>query len=410
MKNIINLLIKDIKKRAKSPWAIIIMLIIPLIMTGIFGAIFSPKKNVMPKIKMLICDKDNSAASGFFRGIMENQNMRDRFTISFVKEEEGKETLKEGKASALIIIPEGFQNNILNNIKTNFILLKNPSEQFLPQITQEFLETFSVLLSGLVTVFSEEIQILKNNENISLEKIDLTVMLPHMKKLQKKITALRKFLSPLLIKLESSVEETKDNAAKSINMFQAFLPGISIMFVLFFVEIFLRDILIEKDNGTLSRIMLTPVTSVQYITSKVLTGLIMGIFSQGLIYLSGSLLFDINWGSPLKLAAITLSSSLYIAAFFAVINALCKTKKQAENIASPVILISAALGGSMLPYNMLPDILKTLSPVTVNYWYINGMNQIMTGNDIIMPVLVLTGAGCLLMLTSFLLLPGRLNS
>jgi ABC-2 type transport system permease protein len=188
------------------------------------------------------------------------------------------------------------------------------------------------------------------------------------------------------------------------------LPAMSIMFVLFIIEIFLRDILTEKDNGTLLRIMFSSITSSQYIISKIASGCIMGTLVLLIIILIGMTIFGIIWGNFLYLLLFIIVVSFWISAFFAMLNSFFKNKNQAGAIASPVILIFAAVGGSMIPYNMLPKSIHTVSLISINFWFIKGIENINKGEFPAIHFIVLIISGLVLFALSLQLLKKRITS
>ncbi len=409
MKIIASLIKKDIKRRIKSPFAIIIMLLIPIIMTAILGSVFSSKDKALPKIKILINDIDKNIASKFLIQSFDAPKMKEMFQITIVNEEQGKKMISKGKASALLIIPKNFTENILNTKKTNLILIKNPSEQFLPQIVEEFMNTFSIIISGFVQIFSDELSIVKNLFNTSIEKISIKNISPFFEKTKIKIIKLKNYISPPLINLKQEIEQ-KGKKVSATDIFSAMLPAISIMFVLFIIEIFLRDILTEKDNGTLLRIMFSPTSSSQYIISKIASGCIMGTLVLLIIILIGMTIFGIIWGNFLYLLLFIIVVSFWISAFFAMLNSFFKNKNQAGAIASPVILIFAAVGGSMIPYNMLPKSIHTVSLISINFWFIKGIENINKGKFPAIHFIVLIISGLMLFALSLKLLKKRITS
>ncbi len=133
MRRIILVLKNDIKRRLKSPFSILILLIIPFILTGIIGTVFAPSDNKMISIKLLITDNDKELGAKVFIEAFKSPQAS-MFNLEMVEEAEGKGLIKNNKASALIIIPSDFSKNLINLNKTDLVIIKNPSEQFLPNV------------------------------------------------------------------------------------------------------------------------------------------------------------------------------------------------------------------------------------------------------------------------------------
>ena len=395
------------KRRLKAPLAILVLLFIPVMMTGIMGAIFAPRadQSQMPKIKVLITDKDKNIASKLLLGAFDTEQLKEMFEITLVDEAKGMKLISNGKASALVIIPEKFTDRLVKVEKSQFIIIKNPSEQFLPDVVEEFMNTYAVIISGFVQVFEPEIRGIDLLLNIPIEKVSITAMTPFLEASRKKIELLIKYLDPLLLQLKEEVtgkEEKKPDPG--FNIFFYILPGMSVMFLLFIIEIFLRDILTEREDGKLQRIMFAPVRTTELILARVFSGWLMGILAYLAIVVLGTLLFNISWGNWGYLFLLIAVTCFWIAAFFALLNAFFKNRNQAGALTAPIILVFSVFGGSILPVEQLPKSFNRIANFTLNHWFIQGTRQIRDGAfpTLSFGILLLTGIILFLLASIFL--------
>lgn len=372
-------------------------------MTGIIGAIFSPSENKLPKINVLVVDKDKNIASKFLLGAFDSPQLKEMFQVSIVDETEGKRLISKGNASALIVIPEKFSDRLIKAEKSEFLLIKNPSQQFLPNIVEEFMTTFSVIISGIVQVFEPEIKAVDRLLNIPLEQVSIAAMTPFLEQSKSKIVTLKNYLSPLLIQLKEEVTGKKKEEP-GLNIFSVVLPGMSIMFLLFIIEIFLRDILAEREDGKLQRMMFAPLRAMEFVFARIISGWMMGICVYLVTILLGILLFDISWGNYLYLFLFTAVTCFWIASFFALLNSFFRNRNQAGAFSAPIILVFSAFGGSILPVNQLPEAFHWISLITLNQWFIRGVDQIRSGifPSISFGVLLLSGMLLFLFASQFL--------
>jgi ABC-type multidrug transport system permease subunit len=392
----------------KAPYTIIVMLMIPIMMTGILGAIFSPSENTLPKIKVLMVDKDKNIASKLLLGSFDTPELKEMFQVTVVDETEGKKLISKGKASALIVIPEKFSDRLIKAEKSEILVVKNPSEQFLPNVVEEFMATFSVIISGLVQVFEPELKAIDTLLEVPVEQVSIAAMVPFMEKSKTKIITLKDYLSPLLIKLKEEVTKKKEKKTR-INIFGAVLPGMSIMFLLFIIELFLRDILSEREDGKLQRIMFAPTRSMEFISARIFSGWVMGILVYLVTIIAGILLFRIDWGNYLYLFIYVTVTCFWIASFFALLNAFFKNRNQAGAFVAPIIMVFSIFGGSMLPVSQLPAGLRSVSSFTLNHWFIQGVEQIRTGTFPTIPFAILLFTGILLFLLASQFLKKRIT-
>ena len=75
----------------------------------------------------------------------------------------------------------------------------------------------------------------------------------------------------------------------------------------------------------------------------------------------------------------------------------CRTRRQAQTVANTVILVLSALGGSMVPRFLMPEVLKDLGWLTPNTWALEAYSGVFwrgeSLTDVYLPVVLLTLAG-----------------
>lgn len=389
MNKIVNIFKKDFKRRVRSPWGIVILLVIPIIMTSMFGAVFGGGSSKNIKIKIFIEDRDNTFFSNLIVKIFDSPDVKKFIEAKTVKDGTGEDMIREKKASALLIIPVKFSQNFFDGKKSEFVLIKNPAEQFFPPVIEDLSSMMTKLLSAVLQVFSDElkqISMFMKNRSQGIEKFKLEKIFSGS---YDKIKKVSKFIFPPLISFKSINVNKKTKEASGLNIFSMLLPPISVMFLMFIIEIFLRDILQEKEDGTMQRILYSPVKSSTYIVAKILSGWIMGILMFFILVVFGMVFFGINWGNYLFLLLLVVITAFAISSFFAFINSIFRDKKQASSITAPLILIMSAAGGSMVPYSLLPPFVKKFSFLSINFWFMDGSNKVLSSKFPLMGIIVL---------------------
>jgi len=91
------------------------------------------------------------------------------------------------------------------------------------------------------------------------------------------MVAARAYLDPLLIRLRA--EETRAAGARTrftrTDLFSIMLPGMAVMFLLFIVQTLMRDIVAEREDGKLRRMMTTPLRPLELVGARLLGGWVM---------------------------------------------------------------------------------------------------------------------------------------
>jgi len=169
---------------------------------------------------------------------------------------------------------------------------------------------------------------------------------------------------------------------KDINLFDYFLPGFSVFFLMFAVAASARDLHREKLNGTLHRQLLAPIKSTDLLLGKWLAATLQGVFQLVVLYLVGAILFQVNLGPnawSLPLAVLLCCSAA--AGLFMLIAMITPTEKMMDNISTIVILIFAMVGGNLMPLDSLPLWVHTFGRFGFNYWANISFNNIMAKNQ-----------------------------
>ena len=127
--------------------------------------------------------------------------------------------------------------------------------------------------------------------------------------------------------------------------------------------------LIETRRLGLARRMLATPTRVRTILLGEALGRIAVALIQGLIIMLGSaLVFGVNWGDPLGAALILILFAMVGAGAGMLIGSVLNTDQQAGSIGLLFGLGLAAIGGSMVPLEVFPDTMRTISHFTPHAW------------------------------------------
>jgi len=375
MKSIFLLARKDFIRKWRNPVVIIGFILIPVVLTFLLGLIFgSPEEKILPRISVLAVDEDKSFFSEFFLGSFKQGELNKLIDLKKVEKEEGLKLMDKGKASALLIVPEKFGENVWNGKPVELLLLKNPSEQFLPQIVEEICDIASLLFSSLFSVFSNELNTIKSfidkgdipNKEISSLSVQI----------KNRIESISKFVFPPVISLkEKTIEEKEEESLFSPHSY--ILPAIAVMFLLFICNVVFEDILREKEMGTLLRMTVSPLKITDFIWSKILTSAVIGMLCTFILIALGRIIFSIHWGNPFLLFFIVLCLNFMIAGFISFLYTFVRTEKQAGSVLPSVIIVMALLGGSMVPTESFPPFILNFSKLTLNYWGIKAFHKVM---------------------------------
>jgi ABC-2 type transport system permease protein len=376
--NAIFLIVRnDMKRRLRSPVSIICMFLIPLGLTLLVGLVFGRHGKVeLSHIQVLVADSDKGFAANFLKQGMKQGKLAELIDLVEVDPAEGRSLMDRGKASALIEIPKGFTTDILDRKPVELALIKNPQETFLPLIVEEITKTMAVMVDGTARIFEKPIGEARGMLTAGRwpTAAELSGLLAEAKP---RIALVKGYLADSLISLRSeTVSEPAEKATETFTIFAFIMPGSILIGLLFISEITMRDILREREAGTLARIFTGPVRSGHVIAGKMLSSFAITFVACALLIAIGRLGFGIIWGSPLKLLAHVVGSMLMCVGIMAFFYGFIRSERVADAMLPVVIIVICVFGGAMFPYEVMGPAMQKAAVFSPAFWVIDGLKRI----------------------------------
>ena len=174
------------------------------------------------------------------------------------------------------------------------------------------------------------------------------------------------------------------------------IPGYLVMFVFMTSGFSAAQIVKERQNHTLERLMATSADR-----SAILGGIFGGTVARGLIQIiifwaMGIFVFKMDLGvAPAAVFLISLIMILMSSAFGVMLATLVKTERSAISIGNLTSLILAPLGGCWWPLFITPMWMQTIAKITPHAWATTGFNKLLVFggdfNSVVPNMLVLLG-------------------
>ncbi|MCK4538334.1 MAG: ABC transporter permease [Candidatus Krumholzibacteria bacterium] len=417
MNTILRIFILDLKRRMKSPLAIVLTMCIPLVMTLIIGSVFGRDGDVkLPRIKMLFVDYDEGLAAQFLRRGLELGQLAEMVEVIPVVEEEGERLMAEGEASAMVVIPDSFTTKIVDGVPVTIRVVKNPSESFLPIIVEEIISTFGVILDCGTNTFREPIR--KSKEILTDEGWPSLNELQTLMDEAKAIFALAGgyMVDTLLTVEESTVSEAGDEGngkSSGFNVFSYVMAGSMLIGLLFTSNIMLRDIVRERASGTLTRTLAAPLSIWHVVAGKLLAAYMVTMVASIALLIIGRFVFGMDLGGPVVLAVHLSATIFMITGLMTFCFGLIKSERAAEAIVSVLIIVISLLGGGMIPISQMGEAFRVIARFSPVYWASDGFMKIFLNQagliDIVQNIVILTGIGLVTLLPGTWLLGRNLR-
>ena len=183
---------------------------------------------------------------------------------------------------------------------------------------------------------------------------------------------------------------------KQISASSYVVPGYLVMFVFFAAAIASVDIIRERNNHTLERMLANAVKKESILAGTYLGGVFRGLVQIAIFWTVGILAFHIYMGiAPWAVILLSILVVLMSAAFSVMLATIVRTERSASALAVLCSLALAPLGGCWWPLFIDPKWLQFVAKFTPHGWANEGFNQLMlfgaTASDVTWQMVALVG-------------------
>ncbi len=405
---------KDLLRRWRSPISTLVMIAFPLFMSAALGSVYGGGggEAKFPAIHILVENKDpDGIVSRALVGALGSPQSADYLDIETVGAE-GRDMMEKGKASALVIIPEGFSQAIMESTPTVIHIVRNPAEGIKPEIVATGGELVATYLDQGSRMLGGDLGTLDGM--INTNGLPSAAMVGALaSRIMDRFTSAQDYLFPPLVTIGSAKEQSQaEDGAGSQSIFGYILVMTTVMALLFVATRSVGDLFEEKNSGMLRRQMGTPLRVSQIVAAKFLFSVVLGLTVMVILAGVGMIL---GWISPPAnpLAAVLLGLTFNLSAcgLVAIIIGLVRNEKQAGILSWLIVMGMSAVGGSMIPIEQLPAGMRAAGNFTLNHWAIDGFTKVMFQNaglgDVVQHLTILLGTGVIFALLANVLLVRR---
>ncbi len=193
-----------------------------------------------------------------------------------------------------------------------------------------------------------------------------------------RVRAADDLLFPPIIEIQER-QGTAEAARSGFDFLSWMFPGTMVMGLLFVGTNQMRDLIRERESGTLRRQLAAPISASQVLLAKVLAVAVAVTVCLVVLLLAGWLGFGIHWGAVGPLLAVSALLVLAVTGFAAFLFSLVRTERQGDAFGGILIMIMSLLGGSLIPSQIFPEWLQRVSAFTVNYWGQDALRSLASG-------------------------------
>ena len=341
---------KDLRQRLRDRSALVIAFVAPFVLASIIGLAFGGDDAF--KATYAVADADRGpVAAGFTDGVLASPGLRDLVTVRQVDPGEARALVDRGDADAAFLLPAGFSASVQRGGAATITVVESGENPIAGQVARSLAEAYAAELAATswpsgppsTPPASPRQRPRPDGWGSGRPPAGCPCGWPRAR-----------------------------SGGRTIEAANYFGPSMAIFFLFFTVSFGARSILAERRQGTMRRLLASAASPGGVLAGKALAAFVLGTASVLVMWLATTLVFGADWGDPVAVVALTVSSVLSAIGVTALVITLARTDEQAEGYSSLVVFTLALLGGNFVYLAQLPELLQRVSLLTPNGWALRG--------------------------------------
>jgi linearmycin/streptolysin S transport system permease protein len=367
--------------------AMVLSFAVPLVFFTVFAAIFArgSGRSATNPVKVVVVDEDRSETSNRFVTALQAEAALKVTTATAGQKGGGSSpytaaaaetAVRSGDFPVAIVLPKGFGDRPIrfgpSGERSKVVLLTDPSDPVAPQVLAGVLQkvAMTAMPDAMAQAGIDEV-----------EKWSGGLTADQKSRLQESVAGIKRQTAGNRAASGGGVVDvvTRDvvGEKKKNPLIAFYAAGIGVMFLLFSAAGAGGALIEEAETGTLDRILSTRVTMTRLLAGKL--AYLAGLAASQLLvmFLWGALVFGLemrgHWAGFLIMTAAT---ALAASTFGLLLAALSRSRMQLVALSNLLVLVMSALGGSMFPRFLMPEIMQKVGLITLNAWAIDGFQKV----------------------------------
>jgi ABC-2 type transport system permease protein len=188
--------------------------------------------------------------------------------------------------------------------------------------------------------------------------------------------------------------------ARGRNHVAYYAGAVAVLFLLFSAVHGALSMLEERDSGILDRVLAGPSGARALVDGKFLFLVAQGVAQVSIIFLMAWLIYGIDLPGHLGgYLVVTAAAAAAAAGLALALTTTCTTARQAQAFANVAILVTSAIGGSMVPRFFMPQWIQDLGWLTPTTWALEAYTRLLWRSQplasLALPVSMLLATGLL---------------
>ena len=410
---IIDITFKDLTRSFRSAFAIGMMVLAPLLMTGLitlsFGGLGREDASP-PAVRVGIVNQDSlspdavleEALGDQIRNLFYDPSVESWITAwDYPDEAAARTALDSQEIGTAVIVPPDFTKQILEGDgQAQVLVLSDPTLSIGPSVVANMVQVMLDGVSGGGIVIQTLLERQAAN-GITPNPAQIPAWIESygewFKNFQRNLFHHPEQAALALVVPSAGESATADPFESTISLMMA---GQMVFFAFFTGAYTMMSILYEEEEGTLARLFTTPTDRTSILAGKFLSVVITVLIRGLVLMIAGRLAFGIDWGRPVSVALALIGQVAGAAGLGVFLISFVKTSRQGGPVLGGGLTALGMLGG-LFTANIpgMPKAFEVLANFTPQGWVLKVWKLAIAGGsppDILFPFIVLLLMGAIM--------------
>lgn len=354
MNQIMTLCLHEIRRVFKNRRSWLVMFLMPVLFTMIFGGLSSGGTS---KVPLAVVDLDSSQLSGWVTAELAADQSLD---LQPMGEEAAAEALRKKQIAGILQFPSGYGAALASGAGADLTFRHGPDLAIAKviQLTAEDVSARAAVQVQAAKTWNR----LGGGEQWEARFDELTAA---------------QASAPLITVEEKTV--TPSGLVKRLDNKSERSIGFTIMFVMISLLSVTGTMLEARKTGVWYRLLAAPASRLQILTGYLLAFFLIGWIQFAVLMELSSLLFGVVWGDWLGQFVLVSALLLCVVGLGLFIAGLVKTQEQQGAIGTIVIISTCMLGGVYWPLDIVSDTMQKIANFVPQKWAMEGFARLLAG-------------------------------
>lgn len=342
---------KDLRRRFRDRTAILVALVLPFALAWIFSLTLGGIDDEGLQVTYAIVDADGGELPAEFRRVVDGLDfitVRDMASASSAERQ-----AEDGRIDAAIVFPSGFTERVQTGGGGTIGVVGSPDSSIGALVAASLARSFASNLDAIAL----SVSVASDPGPVDATMIERAQAVP-----------------------AAATVGAASARGQVASQSTFFAIGMAVFFLFFAVEFGVRGLLEEREEGTLSRLLVAPISPASVIGGKALASFVVGLVSTTLLVVATTWLLQAEWGDPAGVAVLVLGGVLAAVGVTAMVATFARTTAQAGAWVTIVAIVGGLLGGTFFPISQA-GFLGTIRFLSPQGWLMQGFQELAYGGS-----------------------------